>query len=274
MAPRPTRHRHAAVAFAYLATSKVDTPFLDSVLAMQTYDHINQGYLDPLRGGGRIHIQSGPRVAEARSQVVDMFMDKQGPWVRADWLFFCDSDATFAPDVLEQLMAQANDDTPIVGALAFGGLTVESMFPTLYRIHRETTDGRLDIEKVYKYPRNAMCQVGATGSHCILIHRKVFHVMGILYEHLDEAKTIKNPYPWYAEGHTDVHGMPIGEDIIFCFKAGRCGFPIFVNTGIRTGHVKQIILDEELWDYRCERYGLPENPARLEVPPQKELILP
>lgn len=219
MANRPSKHRHTVVAYAYLCSGKVDAPFLDSVLAMREYDIQNQNYLDPRRGGGRIHVQTSPRVAEARSQVVDTFVRPKaqgGLFANADWLLFLDSDGIVPPDLLEQMMRYADPvDCPILGALAFGGTCPDDMFPTIYTLTRDD-NGDLDIDKVYNYPRNTLCKVGGTGAHCILIHRSVFVHMFKNYEKLPNGN--RNPYPWFAEGHMDSRGMPIGEDIIFCFR--------------------------------------------------------
>lgn len=281
MTKRPNRHRHTAVAFAFLTTGKVDTPFLHSLLAMREYDQYHHDYLNPHEGGGKIAFQSSPRIAEGRSRVIDLFMqhkDQGGLYHQADWLLWLDADAVFDPDLLEQLMAVADEkDTPIVGALAFGGGSPERMFPTLYTLS-QADDGRLIRDIVWDYPRNALCTVHATGSHAILIHRSVFHVMFKLYEWMDQDHTIRNPYPWYAEGHVDHRGDPIGEDIMFCHKANACGFPVKVHTGVKTGHVKAIVLDEALWDYRVDRYGLPgqapPEPSKLILPGHPGLVVP
>jgi hypothetical protein len=39
----------------------------------------------------------------------------------------------------------------------------------------------------------------------------------------------------------------LSEDITFCLRAQACGFPIYVHTGIKTGHLKQFEVDEGLF---------------------------
>jgi hypothetical protein len=59
-------------------------------------------------------------------------------------------------------------------------------------------------------------------------------------------------FPWFQE--TDFNGRVMGEDITFCFRAGTAGFPVYVNTAVQLGHVKQYALTHEL--YRSQRAAL------------------
>jgi hypothetical protein len=61
---------------------------------------------------------SGVHVPDGRCKIVADFLNHPA---KPEWLWMVDSDATFADDVLEQLIAAAHPtDRPIVGALAFG----------------------------------------------------------------------------------------------------------------------------------------------------------
>ncbi len=139
-----------------------------------------------------------------------------------------------------------------MGALAFAGARAENMYPTLYGLEEEE-DGEVYITKAEDYPPDALVQVAGTGCHCVLVHRSVFVAMHSAFAKLPNGKP--NPYPWYAEGHIDARGIPIGEDMIFCRRAHALGFSTFVHTGIKTGHIKQQILDEALWR---RQHPLPE----------------
>jgi hypothetical protein len=236
------------------------TAFLDSQLDVHDYDQAHQGYLDRAKGGGRISMQTSPRIAEARSQVVDSYL-KEFP--DADWLWWTDTDATFEPDVLERLMGVASyPERPIVGALAFAGGRSSNMYPTLYG--REDTDAGVVITRPeVDYPRDALIKVAGTGCHCVLVHKQVFRGLAKAFERLDNGQP--NPYPWYAEGHVDAQGHPIGEDMIFCQRAAALGIDTWVHTGIKTGHVKQAILDESMWEARMEDQQLPPLEAKATV---------
>jgi hypothetical protein len=159
-----------------------------------------------------------------------------------------DTDATFAPDTLDRLLQSADPEArPVVGALAFGvrpakdakghdirngvGACPLELFPTIY-VYGE--DG---VGMVGDYPRDQMVQCHATGGHCILIHR---NVLADPRWHDDG-----HPQPWFRMAHRA--SGEVSEDQFFCMKAGALGFPIFVDTSIKTGHVKTFIADEDLY---------------------------
>lgn len=265
MPKRPGRHRHAAVVAAWIGSQKGDLPFLDSHLEVRDYDREHEDYLNRATGGGRITSMTSPRIAEARSQTVDAFLSGQFP--KADWLWWTDTDATFDGDVLSQLMQVAHyPERPIVGALAFAGGRSSNMYPTLYGC-RETEDGIEVTRPDTDYPRDTLLKVAGTGCHCVVVHKQVFKAMAKAYQHLPNGRP--NPYPWYCEGHVDVNGVPIGEDMIFCRRAAALDIPTYVHTGIKTGHVKTAILDEDMWEERMARNPLPPLEAvatKIELP--------
>lgn len=240
MPSRPGRHRNTSVTVAYVHPSMVSARFCENLSAMVLFDAAHQNYL--ASPGGLISMLSSPRIAEARSQVVDTFLTEEG--VDAEWLLWLDADASFHPTLLAELMDVADAAHPVVGALAFGGSGPENMFPTIYGL-TPTEGGGWDMDKVLDYPRDALVKVGATGCHTVLIHRGVFLAMAKAYAFRDGKP---NPYPWYMEGGVTSKGAPIGEDTSFCINAQALGIPIHVHTGIRVGHVKEVVLDEALWD--------------------------
>lgn len=194
------------------------------------------------------HEVSGVHVPDARSGIVQAFLDHPK---KPEWLWMHDTDATYADDVVEQLIAAAHPKTrPIVGALAFGVRPLKDangvemfndvaaapleLFPTLYLL---TEAGKVLI---HDYPPDTLIQVHATGCHCLLIHRSV----------LDDPRWGDgHPLKWFRT--TVMNGDVVSEDQFFCLKAGSLGYPIHVHTGIRTGHVKTFVADEDM--YRSQR---------------------
>lgn len=254
MPSRPGRHKNTSVTVAYVRPAQVSGKFTDSLAGLILFDSGNQQYLST--PGGHIGMQSSPRIAEARSQVVDEFLRPGSP-VGAEWLFWLDADATFDSDVLARLMDHADARTaPILGALAFGGSSPENMFPTVYTLE-PPKDGQAgwDMNRKLDYPRDALVKVGATGCHCVLVHRQVFVAMANRLGVRPDGS--KNPYPWYMEGGVSRTGAPIGEDVGFCINAQCLGIPVHIHTGIRTGHVKETVLDEAMWD-RQQEHAAPE----------------
>jgi hypothetical protein len=201
---------------------------------------------------------SGVHVPDARSKIVAAFLAHPA---RPDWLWIVDTDATFPDDTLERLIASADPKVrPIVGALAFG---VKPRFgdwsnrclaaplqglPTLF-----TFDGA-NTNRIDNYPPDQLVQVHATGAHCLLVHRSVL---------ADKRWIDGHPSPWFRTAVRN--GEVVAEDNFFCTKAGSLGFPIYVDTAIKTGHVKSFIADED-W-FRSTTYAPPATePTAVLVP--------
>lgn len=206
-------------------------------------------------GGGVIGIQSSPRIAEARSKIVDEFLnsptfvDLKG--FRADWLLMVDADMQFTGEDVYALLASADPiDKPIVGGLCFSGAHSGVLFPTLYTLTRED-DGSVTIGIAENYTPGEMHQVGGTGAAFLLVHRSVYVKMAKMYQFLPNG--VRNPFPWFVEGHIDSKGNGLGEDISFCMRAQACGFPVFVNTNVRIGHMKRMNLNEKVFNERNRR---------------------
>jgi hypothetical protein len=82
------------------------------------------------------------------------------------------------------------------------------------------------------------------------VHRQVFAVMKKHFGTLPDGSP--NGSPWFAEGITGLKGEGWGEDTVFCLRANALGIPVHVHTGIKVGHVKEVIIDEVFYDNRRE----------------------
>lgn len=250
-ARHPERHtRPGLVVLAYCRPNEVTGLFMDSVLSMWLYDAGHNNRMIG-KGAGFIALESGPRIAEARSQIVDRFLESKA-LADADWLLMLDADMTFEPTLCDRLVAAADPIArPIVGGLCFAGGHSTRQYPTLYKEYTETVNGaeQVGVEPIADYPENTLVKVGATGAACLLVHRNVFLRMSAPFPSgfgtLKDGR--KNPYPWFAEGLVDPRGAQMGEDIAFCRKATMLGIPIHVHTGIKLGHVKQYELTEDTY---------------------------
>lgn len=218
--------------------------FSMSVLGVYRHDF---GSRQHLYKGAEVMLKSGPRVAEARSMLVDAFAN-----THCDWLWMVDDDMTFQPDVLDRLIEAAHPtERPMVGALCFIGGEGSRVRPTLYNFTSE--DG--DMEHVMDYPPDTLVKIGSTGAACVLIHRSVFAAMKAKYGVLPDGR--KNAYPWFQEGLVNKHGGPYGEDAAFFMKASALGFQLHVHTGIKCGHLKTYEVNEEMF--------LASRPAKTEA---------
>jgi hypothetical protein len=185
-------------------------------------------------------------VCKHRNQMVSDFLAKPN----AEWLLMLDSDAVFRPTILDDLLAAADPvERPIIGALAhqfrgrtdpetlepvFGsdGLQIRECLPTMYRTVWNDDGDWVGYREITSY-RLGLCEVDATGCHTLLVHRSVF-----------EAIKSEHPYRWFREDEI-APGTIAGEDIWFCLRARELGFPIFVHTGLESGHVKPVVLTSE-----------------------------
>lgn len=273
--PRP--HPKVKVAISTLTAGDIRHGTFSSWNDLVRYDVIGENGQDGCQhvlAGGSIELLTGPRVAEGRSQVVDAFL-KSEIYKDVDWLFMIDSDMTFKPDALCQLLghaydgkrnAKANKPTCyVIGGLCFAGGR-SKMYPTLYKgVTRTAYDGKDQVvpEPIADYPRDELVKVMATGAAFLLVHRKV--LMHMALPHPDgfatDAHGQPNPHPWFVEGLSK--GVQFGEDVAFCMRANALGYGVYVHTGVQTGHLKTIELNEEIWDEYLARTQKPKRELRL-----------
>lgn len=195
----------------------------------------------------------------------------------SEWLWFVDSDMGFAPDTVDRLVESADpDERPIMGALCFqqkrcgagdfGAVRYRIQTTLLEWLEIEDT-GERGFRAIEDYKRDAVVPVSATGSACILVHRRV-------YEDISDKHGAGT---WY-----DLISMPgaggkgrsrtFSEDLSFCIRAAAVGASVHVNTSVKTTHDKDgIYLDEEMYDaFRVphvqgkpgEGFGIGEQDAR------------
>ena len=211
---------------------------------------------------------AGGLVDKARNESVRQMLGANLGGNSLGWIVFLDADATFAPNVLDQLLATAYQASPwadIVGAWC--PLRGKPFLPTI-----DTGTGTWE-------PHDVNCgiiEVIRTGAHCILIKRHVFErmqfpwygvrpaprpidVMAELDNYarckMDGRNPLRDSPAWAAlekcatedaqhqRGQTRADRMSaVGEDSSFCDKARALGFRIVVNTDIATGHVDRKVI--------------------------------
>lgn len=222
------------VVVGYLRPPLVHGSFVECLMDLLIFDMAHHRRI--VDGGGRLSYLAGHNLSAPRNEVVRKFL----AYGKAEWLWMVDSDMTFTPDTLERLLEHADPDTaPIVGGLCFSfdehGLEV----PTLYDLGN--LDGKREVVRYDEWPPDAMFQVAATGAACLLIHRSVFDRIRT-FEHPDRpgATGFNATFPWFQE--TELDGRPVSEDITFCWRAGIAGMPLYVNTAVQIGHVKERVL--------------------------------
>lgn len=161
----------------------------------------------------------------ARDAAVDLAMDSG-----CDYLYMIDDDMICPDDMFEQLYRHNVD---IVAPLAFTRNPPHK--PVIYHC----VEGYDEVSKkdyfinnhVMNYPKDNLVECDAVGFGAVLIKREVF------------AKLGKKAF---------MSTCGTGEDILFCYKARKAGFKIFMDTGCKLGHLGQRVnvTEEYVENYR------------------------
>jgi hypothetical protein len=163
--------------------------------------------------GHVIRASSGP-IQEMRNNIARRALE-----LDCTHLIFLDADMTFPENTIRKLI---EDDKDIIGALTF------KRWPPFHPILYMGTKG--DLTVLDPYPEDVV-EVTATGTGCLMIKINVIEEM---------------PYPWFEFSKTDDE-RTIGEDVYFCYKAAKFGYKIFVDTTIKTEHLCQMRVNENIW---------------------------
>ncbi len=226
------------VVVGYLQDGRPHGDFMESMLDLVQYDFsLHQRIVN---GGGRLSFRAGHNLSGPRNMVVKKFLE----YGKADWLWMVDSDMTFTPDTVERLLEYADPDkAPIVGGLCFAFDDAGDIRPTLYGLVGESPE-TLQVVRYYEWVPDAMYQVEATGAACLLIHKSALVRMRDCDDPRRPGRVgFNDAFPWFQE--TEHQGQPVSEDFTFCWRAGLLGIPVFVNTAVQLGHVKDRLLTME-----------------------------
>lgn len=190
-------------------------------------------------------------LAQGRNTMVRNFLDD----TNAEWLFMVDSDMGFDEDSVDRLLVTADPvDRPIVGGLCFALGELESknykstryeIIPTIYEYASYKQDGvewEVGFVANEKYPRNDVVRVAATGAAFLLIHRDSLVLMQKKYNDNWFSPTT---HPTGDQGRPRI----FSEDFSFFLRCAQVGLPVYVDTSVKTVHIKGALnLDEDLYD--------------------------
>lgn len=238
-----------AVVLAYVVSDQVAYSWHRSMMGLVAFDAGLHGRLQ--KPGGFLAIKYGTGgLIEARNQAVHEFLEDYA----AEWLFWLDTDMGFQPDALELLLGAADPvERPIVGGLCFaqrddepdgmGGWRTQPT-PTVY--DWITVGDQSGYAVRWDYPIDTVTKCHATGSACVLIHRSVL-------ERMRDAFAAGEIRPaWYDRLPNPSTQQLFSEDLSFCARAGALGFPVYVDTRVKTSHYKHQWVAEE--DYVRQRF--------------------
>lgn len=218
------------VVVGYLSPGLVHSGFAESLLDLIVYDVAYHQRI--VNGGGRLCLQAGANLSGPRNSLVRKFLN----YGKAEWLWLVDSDMIFKPDTVERLLEFADPvKAPIVGGLCFGFDDKANIQPTLFGLTGDESSPQ--VIRYHEWPPDAMFQVAATGTACLLIHKSVFtRIQQVKLPNRGGERGFNTAFPWFQE--TEHDGTPVSEDITFCWRAMIAGVPVFVNTGVQIGHIK------------------------------------
>lgn len=231
-----------AVTIAYVHPNEITHSWHQSMVEMIGWDFSHEGRV--IRGGRLAMKHGAGGLIQARNEAVAKFLSD---CEQSEWLWWVDTDMGFAPDTIDRLVEVADPvERPIVGALCFaqketgsdgmGGYTTEPRVTIFDFVQDETGTG---FRGRTRYPSNTVVQCAGTGAACILIHRSVL-------------QRIANEFGpiWYDRIPNPTTGKLFGEDLSFCMRAQALEIPLFVHTGVKTSHMKNLWLQEsDYWSF-------------------------
>lgn len=205
-----------------------------SLMNMLLYDVANNARL---ANGGYVGVRYGTGgISEARNKAAAQFLTTDHPW-----MFWIDTDMGFEPDTVDRLLDAADPvERPVVGGLCFAQreLMLDSMGgfvtipqPTIYD-WREADSGEAGFVPRMTYERNQLVRAAGTGSACLLIHRSVLERLpaGEWYQPLWNGRQI------------------LSEDLSFCVRLAQADIPLWVDTRVKTTHLKPTWVGEATFD--------------------------
>jgi hypothetical protein len=215
-------------AVSYIHGDNVSAEFMSSMMNLLLKD---------ARGDNKIRsvlpMHSTVNISNSRNNTVRAFLNTDN-----DWLLMVDSDMVFKDTLLDDLLNGFTDvdEMPIIGSLTFSATRNGMLVPHIY--YWAADDSAETLYTAKDYIKDGMIKVGAIGTGCLVVHRialeKVF------------AGNSERPLPWFDQ--MIYKGILLGEDLTFCRRATDAGIPIHVNTRVRVGHVKPMILSEPMYD--------------------------
>jgi len=167
-------------------------------------------------------------------------------------LLFIDDDMVYPANTLKRMLAH---DVDIVGGLCFDRRPPYK--PVIARYfdpswgYDEKTYGWL-----FDYPPDEVIEVDATGGALLLIRREVFE--GIREQETGRAFGPPDKLPQWKEELPESWTLAISEykgwwtpldtglseDLSFCQRAQAAGYKLRVDTGLKIGHVGEVVVDE------------------------------
>lgn len=152
---------------------------------------------------------------------------------QCDYILWLDSDMTFAPDLLERLLA---DDKDIVCGIFFRRRPPFS--PCIYetlRADREYPE-RNCYKQMLEYESDSLFEVEGCGMAAVLMKTDVLRDI-----------TLHEAIPGRPVAPPFVPLLGYGEDLSFCVRAREAGRSIWCDSRVKVGHLACVEINETAW---------------------------
>lgn len=177
-------------------------------------------------------------VTNARNRLVQKFLE-QPPGNRADWLLFLDDDQLYPEYLLEILMASADPvERRIVGIPVWRFISKDDGPVRVTHNVFDVNERGEFVEWPDHLPDNAVVQVAAVGTGCLLVHRTALEeIQRVAFENGRGSQ-----WCWFQQQVYQPADACEGEDIWFCRLAAAAQIPVWVNTSQTLQHAKTVML--------------------------------
>ena len=173
-------------------------------------------------------VEATANLAKARNRLVDEFLTNPA-YADAAWLWFLDADMVWDPDLMHRMVARAVQmDLRVLGGLCVI-VTADGPLTTLFSHDDDTV-----TQVLLDWPEDTVCEVAATGTGCLMVHRSVLEEM--------QQRSGGSINAWF--GFDVVRSRTgkewaLGEDISFCLRLQELtGHKVYVDTTAKVGHHK------------------------------------
>lgn len=186
--------------------------------------------------GQFISLQGSGVISRLRNQVAATFLDK----TTDDWLLMIDTDEMLSIEGFKKLIAAADrKNAPIVSGIVHGAWEIEgAIYPEPVPCIFKTAENG-GLYAVHEYEEDAVIEIDAAGTGCLLVHRSV------IQKFRDEADPKHQGDRWGFFQDMPIGGEWVGEDLLFCLRAKGFGFKIFAHTGVQLSHERRYWLTRE-----------------------------
>jgi len=189
------------------------------------------------RLGALVRNEGSGLLSRMRNELVRNFLNE----CSEPWLLMLDTDLTFPVAAFDRLCAAADaTERPVVSGLYFAAWRHELwLTPIPIVFHRAP---EVQWLPVFEYPRDALFEVDAAATGCLLVHRRVLERIR------DNAPENVGPdWAWFLDG--PVGGRWVSEDLMFSERIKANGFPIWCDSGVLLQHRKSVLLGERQFDW-------------------------